>query len=62
MRALLAATLALAIAGTGCVVVAPPRAVSRSSASTQKCPPGHQWSDGRCHGKGKGHDRAKHDR
>ncbi len=26
-----------------------------------KCPPGHVWSDGRCHEKGKGHDPKHHD-
>ena len=61
MKNLLAAALALAVAGTGCVVVAP-RGTSRSAASAKDCPPGHQWSDGRCHAKGKGHDPAKHNK
>ena len=25
------------------------------------CPPGHVWSDGRCHEHGKGHDKHKHE-
>lgn len=61
MRILVAAVVAFAVAGAGCVVV-PARGVHRSSASAKKCPPGHQWSDGRCHEKGKGHDPAKHER
>lgn len=61
MKILLAAALALAFAGAGCVVVAP-RGATSSAASMKKCPPGHQWSDGRCHARGKGHDPAKHDR
>ncbi len=61
MKNLLAAALALAMAGPGCVIV-PARHVNRSEASATKCPPGHQWSDGRCHATGKGHDPAKHDR
>ena len=60
MKILIASTLALAIAGTGCVVVAP-HGATRSAVSAKKCPPGHEWSDGRCHATGKGHDRAKHD-
>jgi hypothetical protein len=60
MKILLAAALALAVAGTGCVVVAPRS--SRSAASAKRCPPGHQWSDGRCHSTGKGNDPAKRDR
>ena len=61
MKTLLAAMLAFAVAGTGCVIVAP-RGVTRSEASAKKCPPGHQWSDGRCHATGKGNDPAKHEK
>jgi len=56
MRLAIAALLALGLAGTGCVVV-PARGVSRSAVSSKKCPPGHVWSDGQCHSKGKGHDK-----
>jgi hypothetical protein len=59
MKILFAAVLVVVVAGTGCVVV-PARAVHRSEASAKNCPPGHQWSDGRCHATGKGHDPAKH--
>lgn len=59
MNVLVAAVLALALAGAGCVVVPAPRgkAAKHSTVSAKKCPPGHQWSDGACHSKGKGHDR-----
>ncbi|UQA59324.1 hypothetical protein [Polyangium aurulentum] len=30
-----------------------------SSGSNENCPPGHRWSDGRCHDTGKGHDPHK---
>ncbi len=58
MKSLLAAAVALALLATGCMVRLP--VATRSAESAEKCPPGHQWSDGRCHGKGKGHDPAKH--
>lgn len=54
-------TLLLVVAAllSGCVVLRPMSAASapRSGAS---CPPGHVWSDGKCHDRGKGHDPAKH--
>jgi hypothetical protein len=58
MKIAIAAALAavLAFSAAGCVVVGP-RSSSRSAVSAKKCPPGHQWSDGRCHATGKGHDR-----
>jgi len=31
-----------------------------SSRANDDCPPGHRWSDGRCHDTGKGHDPNKH--
>lgn len=58
MKILLAAALAFAVAGTGCVVVTP--RPTRSAVSAKKCPPGHQWSDGRCHATGRGNE--KHER
>jgi len=59
MKKILAGLTAVALLGTGCAVVVPTRS-SRSAVTAQKkCPPGHQWSDGRCHAKGKGHDPAK---
>jgi hypothetical protein len=57
MRTLLAA-LALSAVATGCMVRVPGVAVSSPVvASERKCPPGHVWSDGQCHSKGKGHDK-----
>jgi hypothetical protein len=64
MKPMISALAALALLSTGCVVVQPHRASSAaavsSSSSGKKCPPGHTWSDGRCHDTGKGHDSAKH--
>jgi hypothetical protein len=60
MKTLLAALAAVAIAGgtTGCVgVVHVPGA--HAVKAEKRCPPGHEWSDGECHSKGKGHDPAK---
>lgn len=59
MKTLLAALAALALLGTGCVLAVPVHR-SSSAASSDSCPPGHRWSDGTCHDKGKGHDPAKH--
>ncbi|HEY6001480.1 MAG TPA: hypothetical protein VIV57_01320 [Anaeromyxobacter sp.] len=58
MKIWIAAALAaaLALSAAGCVVHSP-RSSSRSASAAKKCPPGHQWSDGRCHATGKGHDR-----
>lgn len=56
MRLALAALLAVALSGTGCVIV-PARGQSRAAVSAKRCPPGHVWSDGACHSRGKGHDR-----
>ena len=56
---LLTLAAVLGLVSTGCMVHLP-LASSRSAASSQTCPPGHQWSDGSCHDKGKGHDPAKH--
>lgn len=50
--------LAVALVAPSCVIVRPPRAGVKAG----KCPPGHVWSDGRCHNKGKGHDPAKHEK
>jgi hypothetical protein len=46
---------------SGCAVIRPMSMgrSSKSAALTEKCPPGHRWSDGKCHDKGKGHDPAK---
>jgi hypothetical protein len=64
MKPILSAVVAVALLSTGCVVVQPRKARSAaavsSSSSGKKCPPGHTWSDGRCHDTGKGHDPAKH--
>ncbi len=56
MRLAIAAVLVVALAGTGCVIV-PGHGQSRAAVSSKKCPPGHVWSDGACHGTGKGHDK-----
>jgi hypothetical protein len=58
MRSLLAA-LALILAGTGCIVRLPGYIETRDRAEERRCPPGHTWSDGRCHEKGRGHDRER---
>jgi hypothetical protein len=56
----LALAAALALVTSGCLVV-PPRssraAVKSDRGGGKPCPPGHLWSDGQCHSKGKGHDR-----
>lgn len=58
------ALVPLAVLVSGCVVVprSSPSYSSKSSAirSDNHCPPGHRWSDGRCHSEGKGHDPDKH--
>jgi hypothetical protein len=56
MKTLLAVAVALAVVASGCVIVTP-RARSTSAATAKRCPPGHQWSDGRCHETGRGRDR-----
>ncbi|MGI5860611.1 MAG: hypothetical protein ACOX6T_00980 [Myxococcales bacterium] len=62
MKALLALTLALSLGLLGgCVMV--PASSSRPAHSSKElkgCPPGHRWSDGRCHDRGKDHDPARH--
>lgn len=58
--ALSAVVAAVALSASGCVIVGPPRssrAAVKSDRGGKPCPPGHTWSDGRCHSKGKGHDR-----
>jgi hypothetical protein len=52
----------LVLLQTGCVGVVVPghHAAVRAAPADDDCPPGHRWSDGRCHDKGKGHDPAKH--
>jgi hypothetical protein len=52
---IIATCAAMALLGSGCIIVPGPRVGVRKS-----CPPGHQWSDGRCHSTGKGHDSEKH--
>lgn len=61
MKNLVAALSAVVLLGSGCAVHAPyARSRSASTASgSKRCPPGHTWSDGRCHDKGKGHDSAR---
>jgi hypothetical protein len=60
MRTLLAA-LSLTLAGAGCIVrlPGPVHVESQDRAAGKRCPPGHEWSDGRCHEKGRGHDRER---
>jgi hypothetical protein len=56
-----AALFAVAITTSGCVgVVRVPGVHASAAESGKKCPPGHEWSDGSCHAKGKGHDPEKH--
>jgi hypothetical protein len=45
----------------GCVLVSTSQKPlnSKSSNNSKKCPPGHVWSDGKCHDTGKGHDKDK---
>jgi hypothetical protein len=64
MKTFVAVLSMVALLGTACAVHMPyARSRSASSASSsKKCPPGHQWSDGRCHNKGRGHDPAKKSR
>jgi hypothetical protein len=52
MKTLLAAALAVAIAGTGCVAIPAPIGV-RQQPAAEKCPPGHQGKDGRCYATGR---------
>ena len=61
-RFLVIITTVLTFALSGCFVMKPkPRAGTKPAAAKGKqCPPGHLWSDGKCHAKGKGHDPAKH--
>jgi hypothetical protein len=56
MKRLLVSACALAVLTTGCIVV-PVRSRSAARAEQKKCSPGHVWSDGACHNRGKGHDR-----
>lgn len=59
MRTLLAA--AVLTLATGCIVV-PRGHVLRDAVvapAPKKCPPGHLWSDGACHDRGRGHDKDK---
>jgi hypothetical protein len=57
VKNVIATLLLVAGTGSGCVLlrVDPPG----SSFEEKKCPPGHRWSDGGCHDKGKGHDPNK---
>jgi hypothetical protein len=63
-RLLLSAVVIFGLVGSGCLWV--PMKTTRSgrasalTARNESCPPGHRWSDGRCHSTGKGHDPAKH--
>jgi hypothetical protein len=59
--ALACAVVALAPLGSGCAFHVDHRsskaAVKSDSGGGKSCPPGHVWSDGQCHSKGKGHDK-----
>lgn len=58
MKKLLLGSLFLAAMQTGCVVIGTSKQpISKTKA--KKCPPGHVWSDGKCHNTGKGHDKDK---
>jgi len=56
MKTLLAALLALALVGSGCIVVHRPHG-ARSGVSSRRCPPGHTAADGSCRGRGHGSER-----
>jgi hypothetical protein len=59
MRLLISALAALAVLGTGCVIV--PRGHLRQGVAAERCPPGHQWSDGSCRERGHGREKRHHD-
>lgn len=53
-KIILWASLASLLSG-GCIVIQSKGQPSNSS-QKKKCPPGHVWSDGKCHNKGKGNE------
>lgn len=59
--ALASALAALVLSTSGCVLVGPGRSsrapVKADRGGGKACPPGHVWSDGQCHSRGKGHDK-----
>jgi hypothetical protein len=61
MKIAAAVLVAVAFLATGCMVRVPVGSRSGAALGTaspaEKCPPGHQWSDGQCHSRGKGHDK-----
>jgi hypothetical protein len=59
MNKVLALAASVSLFGTGCMVRVPAVGVATQGDAVKKCPPGHTWSDGRCHDKGKGHDPEK---
>jgi hypothetical protein len=58
-RAIFAGLFALSLASCAVVRVDRPRSSSAAVTSDEDCPPGHRWSDGKCHATGKGHDPEK---
>lgn len=64
MKMILSLAAAFLLAGVslgGCIVVQQKGQPAAYKGTKKKgCPPGHVWSDGRCHDKGKGHDPHKH--
>lgn len=60
MKHVIALVIVALALGTGCAVRVPVHRKAAQPAAAKKCPPGHQWSDGRCHDTGKGRDKAKH--
>lgn len=57
MKSLIAALITFAIAGSGCVVVGPPRSSRSGVVHAKRCPPGHVWSDGSCRNRGHGNEK-----
>lgn len=60
MKLLFTALASLTVLSTGCSHQTMFYGHSSSALSSSHCPPGHRWSDGKCHDQGKGHDPAKH--
>jgi hypothetical protein len=66
MRIFPVAVTVAALLGSGCIIVparhvAPQQGRAVERREPERCPPGHQWRDGRCHETGRGHDRDRGD-
>ena len=56
----IAFVLSFALLATGCSHQTIFYGRHTAALTSSNCPPGHRWSDGKCHDTGKGHDPAKH--